>query len=177
MPWTNKWNEIIRFYECWNFKILTAKKDEWAIDPYEWDCGRGMIFMTPIEQNFWSDCREVGLVLYPQYPARGYFIDFANPVAMVGIECDGRAFHTDKDRDAKRQAVLERNGWTIYRIGGRECNEHWDEDTGKPPSGRILADQIGLLHGIKRRERREDRTLHIFDWMQSHAQQIFTRAA
>jgi very-short-patch-repair endonuclease len=148
----NNWDAIRAHYARINHLIEAAPRNEWACDPYLWDAGKNMISMTPIEENFWADCREADLILYPQYPACGYFIDFANPAARVGIECDGRAFHTDKARDAHRQGVLEDNGWTIYRIGGRECNENWDECSKKAPAGRLLADQIGELHNIKRRE-------------------------
>ena len=150
MSLPNKWEAIKRHYAKFNRQIMECKRDRWAIDPYLWDAGQNMIFMTPIEENFWADCRDADLILYPQYPACGYFIDFANPVAKVGIECDGRAYHTDKERDMKRQAVLESNGWTIYRITGRECNQNWCEETGKAPAGRELAEQIGDMHGIRR---------------------------
>lgn len=154
----NKWAEIKRHYQKHNRWILAGEKNEWAIDPYLWDCSKQMIFMTPIELNFWADCRNENLVLYPQYPACGYFMDFANPVAKVGIECDGKIFHTDKEADAYRQHVLESEGWTIYRITGRECNEDWreefDDETGREiciePAGVTLAKRIGQEHGIKR---------------------------
>jgi very-short-patch-repair endonuclease len=154
----NKWNEIKRYYQQQNRWILTSPKNEWAIDPYLWDCGRQMIFMTPIELNFWADCRNENLVLYPQYPACGYFMDFANPVAKVGIECDGQMYHTDTEADAYRQHTLENEGWTIYRITGRECNEDWreeydeesDRDLCIAPAGVNLAKRIGQEHSIKR---------------------------
>jgi very-short-patch-repair endonuclease len=148
-----------------------------------------MIFMTPIEMNFWADCRDQNLVLYPQYPACGYFIDFANPVAKVGIECDGRAYHQDKDADAYRQHVLESNGWSIYRITGRECNENWreeiDEETGHEtcvaPAGVRLAQEIGLVHGIKRnrKESRGARRVGDFfdEWMAHLIEQLSRGAA
>lgn len=157
----NNWDSIRAHYAKVNHLIKAAKRNEWACDPYLWDAGKHMIFMTPIEENFWDDCREADLILYPQYPACGYFIDFANPAAKVGIECDGRAFHADKARDERRQGVLEDNGWTIYRIGGRECNENWSDDSSKAPAGRILADQIGRLHNIKRREADQKGARHV----------------
>jgi very-short-patch-repair endonuclease len=146
----NNWTAIKRHYADLNLRINACASNEWAVDPYSWDMGKNMIVMTPIEENFWADCREADLILYPQYPACGYFIDFANPAAKVGIECDGKAFHMDKERDALRQSVLEKAGWTIYRITGKECNENWDENGVKPPFGRVLADHIGSFHGIKR---------------------------
>ncbi|MFA5898050.1 MAG: DUF559 domain-containing protein [Hyphomicrobium sp.] len=154
----NNWSAIRQHYADLNSQINSCVSSEWAIDPYSWDMGKHMIFMTPIEENFWADCREADLILYPQYPACGYFLDFANPVAKVGIECDGKAFHTDKERDAFRQSVLEKNGWIIYRITGKECNEDWDESGKTPPFGRVLADHIGSTHGIKR-ARRKDRSM------------------
>lgn len=147
----NDWAAIRRHYAERKDRIMSSRANRWAIDPYSWDMGKGMIFMTPIEENFWADCREADLILYPQYPACGYFIDFANPVAKVGIECDGKAFHVDAERDAHRQSVLERAGWSIFRISGRECNESWDADV--PPTGRRLAESIGLNFGIKREVR------------------------
>lgn len=159
----NKWNAIRHHYAKIGSRIMSAPKNEWACDPYLWDAGQNMIFMTPIETNFWADSRDADLILYPQYPACGFFLDFANPVAKVGIECDGWAYHQDVERDAKRQAVLESHGWTIYRITGRECNENWCEETGKPPAGRLLADEIGFIHGIKRRVKADSQPVRIGD--------------
>lgn len=149
----NNWGAIKRHYAKYHQRIMSAPRDEWALDPYLWDMGQHMIFMTPIEENFWADCLEADLILYPQYPANGYFIDFANPVAKVAIECDGRAFHMDKERDAKREAVLVRNGWKMYRIEGWQCNQNWNEETGRAPFGRELADCIGADHRISRRRK------------------------
>ena len=157
----NDWSAIRAHYASNMSKIMACSSDEWAIDPYSWDMGQGMIFMTPIEENFWSDCRQEGLILYPQFPACGYFIDFANPVAMVGIECDGREFHVDKERDERRQQCLEANGWRIYRITGRKCNESWEDSSSELPAGISLARHIGMTHGIKRLVERYKGTRHI----------------
>lgn len=88
------------------------------IDPYsvcDW-CG----YFTPIEENVWSDIRYVGLPMLPQYPVDGFFIDFADPLIKLGIEVDGKIWHTNKEKDAQRQDFLERRGWTIIRIDGRQ---------------------------------------------------------
>ena len=150
MTTQNNWTAIKAHYAKLNKQILSCPSNKWAADPYAWDMGQRIIFMTPIEENFWADCREADLILYSQYPACGYFIDFANPAAKVGIECDGKAFHVDKERDEYRQGVLERAGWSIFRISGRECNENWDSDM--PPAGRRLANLIGRNFRIKRAE-------------------------
>ena len=161
----NNWNAIKRHYAELSDRIKATPRNEWACDPYSWDAGKNMIFMTPIELNFWSDCRQADLILYPQYPACGYFLDFANPVSKVGIECDGRAFHMDKDREAKREGVLVRNGWKIYRIEGWQCNQEWDEETCRPPFGREMADFIGAFHGIKRREKQSSNPRHVGEFV------------
>jgi very-short-patch-repair endonuclease len=85
-------------------------------DPYSfgfWD----EIF-SPIEKLVWHDIRSVGIPMYPQYPVLGYFLDFADPIIKLGIEVDGKDFHTDKEKDLKRQSEIEREGWTIVRING-----------------------------------------------------------
>lgn len=173
----NNWQAIKSHYARHMNRIMSSPADRWAIDPYMWDMGQHMIFMTPIEENFWADCRDASLILYPQFPAKGYFIDFANPVAKVGIECDGRQFHKDKERDEKRQSVLESNGWTIYRITGRQCNENWCDETGKAPAGRVLADLIGDVHGIRRDTNRESTTEWVGDLAKNMLARLLFRAS
>jgi very-short-patch-repair endonuclease len=69
--------------------------------------------------------RDRNWVLHPQVGCSGYRIDIGvvDPRApgryLVGIECDGRSYHsgaTARDRDRLRQHVLEGLGWRIYRI-------------------------------------------------------------
>lgn len=52
------------------------------------------------------------------FPASGLLIDIAFPDAMVAVEIDGWAWHTDAVRaraDERRRSVLVRAGWTILR--------------------------------------------------------------
>jgi very-short-patch-repair endonuclease len=88
----------------------------------------------------WSFIRQHGGIFYPQYPLLNCFIDFANPKAKVGIECDGAAYH-DIKKDAKRDRLFEEHGWIIYRFKGSECVKDLTSDTVKN-----LID----LHGVKR---------------------------
>lgn len=154
--WINNWNAVRAHYAECGPVIMAERKDEWAIDPYAWDEGKGIINMTPIERNFWADARDAGAILYPQWPACGYFLDFANPVAKVAIECDGYAYHQDREKDAKRQAVLEAAGWTIYRISGRDCNDDYDEERHIESAGKRLIDRICRAHGITRASRQRE---------------------
>ena len=122
------WNAIKAFYLRHQDKILRSAS-EWGVTPYSWEVDAGVTF-TPIESAFWSDIRMEGAVLYPQYPVSRFFVDFANPVARVAIECDGKLFHTDKEKDARRDEELTELGWTVYRFTGSECmkDTEYEED-------------------------------------------------
>jgi very-short-patch-repair endonuclease len=125
-----RWDAIVHFYRCALPDIMERPAHVWGIDPYEIDW---TVTMTPIEFGLWQDIRSAGAVLYPQFPIGRYFVDYANPKAMVAIECDGAEFHRDAERDRRRQREIERHGWTVYRFTGREClepDEVWDEERG-----------------------------------------------
>lgn len=82
------------------------------------------LIFTPIEQFAWNSIRCKGrIVLYPQYPVLGYFIDFANPYLKIGLELDGKKYH-NKDSDTKRDYELKQIGWRIYRVSGSEMNNN-----------------------------------------------------
>lgn len=85
-------------------------------DPYDI-----AIDMTPIEAAVWTDLRGAGLPFFPQVPALSYFLDFADPVKKINIECDGKQWH-DRSADNLRDARLRAAGWTIYRLPGWKCN-------------------------------------------------------
>lgn len=144
----NHWSLIAAFYKKHNPAILASPRNEWAIDPYAWDTPQPMIFMTPIEEAFWADVRQIGAVLYPQYPVAGVFLDFANPIAKVAVECDGAQFHKDKTKDADRDAMLASRGWTIYRLTGRECRQDFNEVTRELSAPAKLVQKLIQRHGI-----------------------------
>lgn len=118
--WFRKKQALEGFYRDALPEIVAAGPHKWGINPYEIDWPS---MFTHIEANMWSDIRDAWLIMYPQFPARGYFLDFANPVAKVAIECDGKAFHSDKERDATRDGHLGLDGWMVYRISGADCNK------------------------------------------------------
>ena len=85
----------------------------------------GMDPESPFEIAVIKVLRDMGWTVHPQVGCSGYRIDMAivDPRApgryLVGIECDGRAYHsgaTARDRDRLRQLVLEGLGWRIHRI-------------------------------------------------------------
>lgn len=144
----HNWQLIFEYYEMMNPLILAEKKNEWGIDAYAWDTG--LITMTPIERWLWSDIRAVDLVVYPQYPVAGVFVDFANPKAKVAIECDGEAYHRDKEKDAARDSILRAHGWTVYRISGKDCRDGVGMEDEWNSKARKFINQIAAMHNIKR---------------------------
>lgn len=48
-------------------------------------------------------------------------VDFAFPAAKLAVECDGwRYHHMHRERDARRDAFLRRNGWRVLRFSGQQ---------------------------------------------------------
>ncbi len=121
--------EIANHYKWLTPEIEQASykyKRRW-VDPY---CGInwGELF-SPIEEVTWQSIRCFGSVpLYPQYPVLKYYIDFANPVVKIGIECDGKEWHENRtEKDLQRDKKLAAEGWTIFRISGSDCVRVIDE--------------------------------------------------
>lgn len=144
----NDWNAIRAFYRRNNAAILAEERCEWGIDAYSWDTG--MIRMTPIEAFLWADIRECNAVFYPQYPIGRFFVDFANPGAKVVIECDGAAYHLDKEKDAERDRLLNNGGWMVYRLTGSDCVTDSDPNTGAPGRAMRMVREIVERHRISR---------------------------
>lgn len=155
-----RWNRIEAHYCAVRSDILAAGADKWGVDPYAW-CDAG-ISMSPIEEALWSDIRAEGAVFYPQFPVVRYFVDFGNPAAKVAIECDGKSYHGDAEKDALRQRAIEADGWTVYRITGADCKrpDRYKEDAfgvervSLGPARSLIRD-IVLRHGLDVRKRAE----------------------
>ena len=88
---------------------------------------------SPFEEEVYEALREKGLEIRKQIGVSGYRIDLgvvdpSHPGSfMLGIECDGRTYHsfkTARDRDRLRQQVLEGLGWRIHRIWSRDWVEN-----------------------------------------------------
>jgi very-short-patch-repair endonuclease len=95
-------------------KLLAGvRRDPYAIWPHDWT-----LYMSPIEENIWSDIRAYGLPFYPQFPIGKYFADFADPKGKIVIEADGRDYHTDKAKDLARQGEIEALGYKVFRFDG-----------------------------------------------------------
>lgn len=124
--WRARLAAVRAYYEFVQPDLNRAKPWAWAYDPYEVDWPR---VFTPIESALWCDIRSWGIPMYPQYPMevldegrpRVFYADFANPLRRVAIECDGKDFHSDAAKDKRRDELLRRAGWTVYRFTGAEC--------------------------------------------------------
>lgn len=90
--------------------------DETGFDPYVLIEN---LNMTPIEDNVWASIRYLGIRMWPQFPIRNYFVDFADPIQRICVEVDGKQYHQDKEKDMKRQKEIEGDGWQVIRIEGR----------------------------------------------------------
>lgn len=64
--------------------------------------------MTGLEKTFWKmvgkDANPWGLI--PQFPARGYVLDFYSPSYKVAVELDGPAHHGRLQEDRNRDKIL-----------------------------------------------------------------------
>lgn len=149
---SNDWNKVRDFYAEHAPTILAGTRCEWAIDAYLWESCGG-INMTPIEAWLWADIRQANAIFYPQYPVGGFFVDFANPVAKVAIECDGFHYHLDKEKDRERDDLLAELGWAVYRISGHDCRTESDEETGAPGPAALFIRNIVERHRISRNHR------------------------
>jgi len=80
--------------------------------------------------------KKMGYDIVHEVGVSGFFIDIGVKHKsfpdgfIVGVECDGRAYHSSKsarDRDLLRQEILESLGWNIYRIWSTD----WFKDSNK----------------------------------------------
>lgn len=113
-----KWRALRELYAYKDQAI----RDAWPhmVNPYPVDWK-----FTPIEYSAWQTIRILGLPFYPQYPIGRYFVDFADPVMRLALECDGKDWH-DPVKDARRDAAISALGWRVKRFTGRQC--YWSED-------------------------------------------------
>lgn len=94
------------------------------------DIPRG-IFESKFEEQVAQALEQVGMKVWPQYQAAGFYIDLVvgDGKNWIAVECDGPAHFDMKDGqnfyDVWRQSILERAGWRFIRISHRE----WEKDS------------------------------------------------
>ncbi|MDQ0421870.1 very-short-patch-repair endonuclease [Peteryoungia aggregata LMG 23059] len=74
------------------------------------------------EAALWSELRarrRAGHKFVRQLPIGPYFADFACREALLVVEVDGSQ-HADSEYDAKRNAFMNANGWSVVRFWNAE---------------------------------------------------------
>ncbi len=144
----NKWDLFRSFYSDYAEELETTPSNEWITQPRDWETE---FCMTPIERWMWEEIRNNRMVMYPQYPVLGFFLDFANPKAKVAIECDGAAYHTDWQKDQARDKALNAAGWVVFRFTGSECWKEQDPETGNATDAQELLAAIAKAFPVQRK--------------------------
>lgn len=73
---------------------------------------------TWIERKMEWALKEVGLSPTPQHQIGKHFVDFALVDQKIAVECDGEFFHRDKEREERRDRMIEKAGWSILHFQG-----------------------------------------------------------
>jgi len=106
--------------------------------------GKPQELESPLEEEIYERLLAAGLTnITTQQPVGGFRIDLVindeQGRALLGIECDGAAFHASasaREADYHRQKYLESRGWRILRI--------WSADWWRDPAGQIARVQAAL---------------------------------
>lgn len=114
---------------------------------------------SPFEREVVNELTRRGHLVESQVGVAGYRIDIGvrDPDApgrfLVGIECDGVAYHsseTARDRDRLRQQVLEARGWTIVRL--------WSTDWFKDRAGQMERLERAIAEAVNKGEGKREQS-------------------
>lgn len=92
---------------------------------------------TPPEGILWSKLRNRqldGLKIRRQHPVGPYVLDFFCEEIRLGVEVDGQVHGTQRERDARRDNWLAKQGIRVLRFG----------------AGEVTGNVDGVLEGIRR---------------------------
>lgn len=112
--------------ECLRYKLLS-----YYMNPRV-ECAVGSIEKceSEFERDVFQKIAERGFRVIPQFHVAGYYIDLVvqGMKGQLAVECDGDYWHgpDQYDRDMARQRMLERCGWTFFRIRGSEFYRYPD---------------------------------------------------
>jgi very-short-patch-repair endonuclease len=79
--------------------------------------------MTDAEQKLWQRLRMQqmhGFKFRRQHPCEGFILDFACIELKLAVEVDGGQHNENREKDAKRTAILESHGWKVLRFWNHE---------------------------------------------------------
>ena len=113
---------------------------------------------SPIERIAFDALKIEGLKFHVEYPAMGYFLDFAICGHKIGIELDGKKWH-DPERDAIRDARLAGDGWVIIRVPGVYCYQTIDRTRAEYPEYAGIHQLLGSLRAVI--DARDDSLCHV----------------
>lgn len=79
---------------------------------------------SPIEYRMISALKYLGFKPIMQYKIGNFRADIylETEKDKIVIECDGAAYHQDKDRDNKRDAYMRKRGFKVFRFTGAEIH-------------------------------------------------------
>ena len=83
-------------------------------------------FDSPLELALHDALLERGISAKTGVVVAGHRLDLAivDHSPRIDIECDGSAFHTDRNLDSARDRAIEAEGWRVMRFSGRRlCND------------------------------------------------------
>jgi very-short-patch-repair endonuclease len=95
-----------------------------------------IFFGSPIEEKLWHSFRKEKIDAEREYLIENrdglFWLDFAlfTKLKQINIECDGDAYHTDKQAvkyDKKRNNILESFGWHILRYTTDEIQHNMED--------------------------------------------------
>ena len=106
--------------ECMRYKLLSYciehKPIETPVDE--------TVFESQFEHDVYTNIKARGYKVIPQFRVANYKIDLVveGLKSRLAVECDGDEWHGPEvfEKDMYRQRILERCGWTFFRISGSE---------------------------------------------------------
>ncbi|WP_214786069.1 AAA domain-containing protein [Exiguobacterium sp. s183] len=103
------------------------------------------LFDSPFEEEVYKRLTNRGYLVRPQVQVNGYRIDLVveGESNRLAVECDGERWHGPDvyEQDMFRQKVLERAGWTFWRVRGRHF--YRDAEQAMEPLWTLL-DEMGI---------------------------------
>lgn len=76
---------------------------------------------SPIERKLFNALTFNGYVVYTQHRVGPYRGDLFIKPNLI-IECDGKQYHTDKERDKRRDRFIKKQGYRVVRFPGSRIN-------------------------------------------------------
>ena len=115
---------------------------------------------SPFEEHVAHVVEGLGYEVVPQVGTAGYRVDLGIRHAdwphgfIVGIECDGAAYHSSRsarDRDRLREEILTGLGWTLYRIWSTDWFTNPEAERNRV--AQFLSNRLTALKAMPARQR------------------------